>query len=196
MAPGPDAELRQPLLLTPEHTAPDGFVYVPEFLTTAEQDRLVAAVEAMPFREVRMHGVVAKRQTAHFGWDYGYESWRVTRAAPIPAGFAEVRARCAAAAGLDPGVFEALLVSRYPSGAGIGWHRDAPMFGDVVAGVSLGAPCVLRFRRGKVRARETLAVTVSPGSLYLLSGAARREWQHCIRPVDTLRYSLTFRTLR
>jgi alkylated DNA repair dioxygenase AlkB len=29
-----------------------------------------------------------------------------------------------------------VLVSYYPSGATIGWHRDAPVFGDVV-GVSL-----------------------------------------------------------
>src|SRR3712207_8467371 len=40
------------------------------------------------------------------------------------------------------------LVTRYPPGAAIGWHRDAPAFG-VVAGVSLGSACRMRFQRGK-----------------------------------------------
>ena len=174
---------------------PAGLVYVGEFLLPGEHDALVRAVAALQFRAVRMHGVTAKRATAHFGWDYGYESWQVAPAAPIPPVFENVRARCAAAAALPPGAFEQLLVSHYPPGAGIGWHRDAPMFGPVVAGVSLGAPCVMRFRRGRPRARETVVVPLAPGSLYLLGGAARSEWQHCIRPIRDLRYSLAFRTV-
>jgi len=39
-----------------------------------------------------------------------------------------------------------VLVTEYGSGAGIGWHRDKAVFGEVV-GISLLAPCVLRFRR-------------------------------------------------
>ncbi|RVP94107.1 alpha-ketoglutarate-dependent dioxygenase AlkB, partial [Sinorhizobium meliloti] len=33
-------------------------------------------------------------------------------------------------------------------------------------------------------------------SAYLLSGAARSEWEHSIPPVERLRYSVTFRELR
>ena len=32
-------------------------------------------------------------------------------------------------AGLDPDEFAQILISRYPPGSTIGWHRDAPMFG-------------------------------------------------------------------
>ncbi len=35
------------------------------------------------------------------------------------------------------------LVTRYPPGAGIGWHVDAPQFGDCIAGVSLESPALL-----------------------------------------------------
>jgi len=35
-----------------------------------------------------------------------------------------------------------------------------------------------------------------PRSAYLLRGPARRDWEHSIRPVGELRFSVTFRTLR
>jgi alkylated DNA repair dioxygenase AlkB len=35
-----------------------------------------------------------------------------------------------------------------------------------------------------------------PCSAYLMRGSARWDWQHSIPPVDKLRYSITFRTLR
>ena len=88
-----------------------------------------------------------------------------------------------------------LLVTRYPPGAGIGWHRDAPQFGDV-SGVSLLTACRMRFRRGRPRAWETVELTLEPRSAYVLSGPARTQWQHHIPPVTKERWSLTFRTLR
>ena len=88
-----------------------------------------------------------------------------------------------------------LLVSRYPPGAGIGWHRDAPQFGDV-SGISLLTACRMRFRRGRPRAWETAEVTLEPCSAYVLSGPARARWQHHIPPVTKERWSMTFRTLR
>jgi alkylated DNA repair dioxygenase AlkB len=36
---------------------------------------------------------------------------------------------------------------------------------------------------------------VEPRSAYLLSGPARQDWEHSIAPGDTLRFSITFRTL-
>ena len=54
-----------------------------------------------------------------------------------------------------------LLVTRYPPGAGIGWHRHAPQFGEV-SGVSLLTACRMRFRRGRPRAWETAELTLEP----------------------------------
>jgi alkylated DNA repair dioxygenase AlkB len=36
---------------------------------------------------------------------------------------------------------------------------------------------------------------VEPGSVYLLSGKARYDWEHSIAPGERLRFSVTFRTL-
>jgi alkylated DNA repair dioxygenase AlkB len=143
-----------------------------------------------------MRGVAARRTVVHFGWDYGYESWRITPTAPVPDFLVPLRERAAALGALTPEALEQVLVARYPPGAGIGWHRDAPVFGPVVVGVSLGAPAVMRFRRGTAGAWDLRRVVLAPGSAYVLSGPARAAWQHSIPPVDALRYSLTFRTVR
>lgn len=89
-----------------------------------------------------------------------------------------------------------MLVTEYSPSAGIGWHRDKSVFGETV-GVLLLSPCVLRLRRKVGDKRwERANVEAEPRSAYLLTGPARREWEHSIPAVDALRYSITFRNLR
>ncbi len=178
-----------------EVQGPSGFVYHPEILTAGEEAALVESVRALAFGEVKMHGVVARRRTAHFGWLYGYETWRIEPGPPIPACLLPLRERIAALAGVGAERFAEALVTEYTPGAGIGWHRDAPVFG-VVVGVSLLGACRFRLRRGTGRAAETRVVALAPRSAYVLDGEARTAWQHAIPPARTLRYSVTFRTLR
>lgn len=97
--------------------------------------------------------------------------------------------------GREPEELVQLLVTRYPPGAGIGWHRDAPQFGDV-SGISLLSGCRMRFRRGRPRTWEAAELTLEPRSAYVLSGPARTRWQHNIPPVTEERWSTTFRTVR
>jgi len=174
---------------------PEGLRYLPDFLSEEEEHALVDELFRLDFREIHMHGVVARRTVVHYGWDYGYESWRLSPAPPVPAFLEPLRDRCAAVAGLDPGELEEVLVSRYPPGASIGWHRDAPMFGPCVIGVSLLGAARMRFRRKVDGAWRTAALDLAPRSLYILAGAARSSWQHTLSPVKTLRYSLSFRTV-
>jgi alkylated DNA repair protein (DNA oxidative demethylase) len=175
---------------------PPGFRYVPDFLSASEEAALVEDLGARTFDAVRMRGVVARRQTLHFGWVYGYESWRITPGPALPAAYDFVLARAAALVGVARQDWQELLLSRYPPGAGIGWHRDAPMFGPVVLGVSLGAPCRFRLRRRlSPRRFDTYGCLLEPRSAYVLGGEARATWQHSIPEVATLRYSLTLRTL-
>jgi alkylated DNA repair dioxygenase AlkB len=178
--------------------APEGLRYLPDFLSVEEEQALAEEFSRLPFQEVRMHGVAARRTVIHYGWDYGYESWKINPTTPMPGFLEAVRARCAAAAGMEPAALEEVLVSRYPPGAGIGWHRDAPMFGPTVIGVSLLGAARMRFRR-KLKEPEgyqTYALELEPRSAYILGAAARSTWQHTIPPVKTLRYSLSFRTVR
>jgi alkylated DNA repair dioxygenase AlkB len=142
-----------------------------------------------------MRGQVARRRVAHFGWRYGYESWRIEPGPPIPPALEPVRARAAALLAVDREALAEALVTAYPPGAGIGWHRDAPPFGDVV-GISLLGACRMRFRRGNDGAWTTRVLDLAPRSAYVLAGEVRWTWQHTIPPSRTERYSITFRTVR
>src|SRR5919199_5549201 len=175
---------------------PEGLVYEPALLTEDEERRLVARFEGLPFDEIRMHGVVAKRTAKHYGFDYDYERREaLVDAEPIPDWLAPGREKAAALAGVEPAELVEALVQRYPEGAQIGWHRDAPMFGTVV-GVSLLSAARMRFRRTVGGERHTYELVLEPRSGYVLAGEARTKWQHHVPPTKTDRYSITFRTLR
>jgi alkylated DNA repair dioxygenase AlkB len=173
---------------------PPGLVLVPGFLAPDEAEALLREVRALPLGEVRMHGVVARRRVAHFGLEYAYGARTVAEGPPLPDALEPVRARAAALAGVEPDALAEALVTRYPPGAGIGWHRDAPAF-DRVVGVSLGAAARMRFRRGGPGG-DAVELVLEPGSAYLLAGAARWAWQHHLPPVKAERWSVTFRTMR
>jgi alkylated DNA repair protein (DNA oxidative demethylase) len=174
---------------------PPGFVYHPDVLTPDEERALLAGVSALDFHDVKMRGQVARRRTTHFGWTYGYETWRIEPGPPIPDFLLALRERAAQVGGVAPEDLVEVLVTHYPPGAGIGWHRDAPMFGAVV-GVSLASACRFRFQRGKGAERRTAVASLAPRSAYALDGQARWQWQHSIPPARTERYSVTYRTLR
>ena len=175
---------------------PEGLVYRSEFITRAEERQVLGVLEAMELRTITMHGQTARRTVRHFGLDYGYESWKLVPTDPFPGELRWLHERAASLAGLDPDRFAQFLVTRYPPGATIGWHRDAPMFGPEVVGVSLAAACRMRFQRGKGEARQVAEVTLEPRSAYVLSSAARYSWQHSIPATKALRWSITFRTLK
>lgn len=174
---------------------PEGLRYLPDFLGGAEERELCQRLGELRYGEVRMRGQLARRVVRHFGVDYEYESAGVTVGEPVPGWLQPIRARCAELLGLPVEVLAEALVTRYPPGAGIGWHRDAPAFGQVV-GVSLGSECAMRFQRGTGEKRRVYEQPLEPRSAYLLSGPSRTAWQHSIPAVTAERYSLTFRTLR
>ncbi len=174
--------------------SPPGFIYRPDVVSEDEERQLVARIRAIEFSDVRMRGAVARRRAAHFGWLYGYETWRIEPGPAIPDFLVPLRVRAAELADVAADELVEVLVTEYPSGAGIGWHRDAPMFG-VVVGISLLGACRFRFERGKGAERETRAAMLAPRSAYLLTGEARYAWRHSIPPMKALRYSVTFRTL-
>lgn len=175
---------------------PEGFRYQPELIGAADEAALVASVRELPFRDFEFHGYTGKRRVVSFGWHYDFSGRQLRRAEDIPEFLLALRSRAADFAGLEPSELRHVLVTEYGPGAGIGWHRDKDVFGETV-GVSLLSPCVLRFRRAAgVKKWERANVTAEPRSAYLLSGPARAEWQHSIPPVDSPRYSITFRNLR
>jgi alkylated DNA repair dioxygenase AlkB len=106
-----------------------------------------------------------------------------------------LRAEAAKFAGLEAHALEQVLITEYPPGATIGWHKDRAVFDEVV-GVSLGSVCTMRFRREVEGSWERRNLPLAPGSAYLIAGPARSEWEHSIPPVEARRYSITLRSMR
>jgi alkylated DNA repair dioxygenase AlkB len=174
---------------------PAGFRYAPNVISADEEQTLVGEIERLPFREFQFQGYVGKRRVVSFGWRYDFNERALDQADQLPAFLLPLRDAAARFAGLAPERLPHALVTEYAAGAGIGWHRDKDVFGEVI-GISLVSACVFRLRRKVGDAWERASVTAEPRSAYLLSGAARTEWEHSIPEVDTLRYSVTFRSLR
>jgi alkylated DNA repair dioxygenase AlkB len=174
---------------------PEGLRYETEFLSAEEERALIAHVAALPFRPFEYQGFLGKRETVSFGWSYRFDGSGLAEAPPIPDWLLPVRARAAAFAGLEAEALVQALVIRYGEGAGLGWHRDRPVFDDVL-GLSLLSAAPLRFRRRQGEKWQRFTLPVAPRSLYLLRGPARTEWQHGLTPVAALRYAITFRSMR
>ncbi|HKP47586.1 MAG TPA: alpha-ketoglutarate-dependent dioxygenase AlkB [Pyrinomonadaceae bacterium] len=189
----------------------EGFRYRNSLIDTSEERGLIERIREFPFREFDFHGYKGKRRVVSFGWRYDFSGQRLQKADDIPEFLLPLRATAAAFAGLEPAAMQHVLVTEYSPGAGIGWHRDKAVFGQVV-GVSLLTSCILRFRREENDGRMTKAsgssaskskrnwqrvnVLAEPRSAYHLTGPARLEWQHSILRVESLRYSITFRNMR
>src|SRR5262252_4635763 len=98
---------------------PRGFAYHPAILDDAEEQELAGHLETLDFAAVTMRGKVARRQAKHFGWVYGYESWRITPGPPIPDFLDPLRRRVAQLTGVSHQDLVEVLVNAYPAGAGI-----------------------------------------------------------------------------
>jgi DNA oxidative demethylase len=186
-------------------SVPDGFLYRPDFVSPEEERDLVAEIERLEFSQVEMRGAIARRRTVHYGWTYGYYARRTEPGPPLPRFLLPLRSRAAEWASIDDAAFVEALITEYPAAATIGWHRDAPMFGDVIAGISLLSRSRMKFRRyvspkdlqpGSSPRRTTHEIELAPRSAYLIAGSARRDYEHSIPAVESVRYSITFRTLR
>jgi alkylated DNA repair dioxygenase AlkB len=174
---------------------PPGFRYLPDALTRAEELALVRQFESLPFRPFEFRGYLGNRRVAAYGHRYDYDARTLRAADRMPAFLQPLKEIAGHVAGLPADRFEQVLVTEYAPGAGIGWHRDRPMFEDVV-GLSFLTPCLLRLRRREEASWERRAVRLEPRSAYLLRGNVRDKWQHSIAPMDVLRYSVTLRTFR
>jgi alkylated DNA repair dioxygenase AlkB len=182
-------------LLEPVAALPEGFVYRPELVAPEQEAELIEHFRELDFREFEFQGYLGKRRVVSFGLHYDFAERRVREAAGLPAFLLPLRDRAAGFAGLAAAAFEHALVTEYAPGAAIGWHRDRPVFGDVV-GISFGSACRFRFRRKHGSGWERASLVLEPRSAYLLRGPARQQWEHSIPSAEELRYSVTFRSVK
>jgi alkylated DNA repair dioxygenase AlkB len=181
--------------LHPAHW-PEGLVYEADWLTRDDEAALIGLFARLPFANAKYKSYTARRRVVGYGGRYDFDTNQLAPAPSLIDDLHPLRERVAEWAGLDAHALEHALVSEYAPGTPLGWHRDVPDFEDVV-GVSVGGAATLRFRPfppDTARREDVVKVAVQPRSIYLMRGPSRWAWQHCVAPVDALRWSITFRT--
>jgi alkylated DNA repair dioxygenase AlkB len=171
-----------------------GLAMTNDFVTRTEEQTLIAAIDATALSPFRFHGWTGRRLTISYGWSYDFDTGRLQRGDRLPDWLLPFRDRAARFAGLPADAFVQALLIRYDAGAGIGWHRDRPVFEHVI-GISLGAPATMRFRRRHGGKFQRVNVPLAPRSIYHLSGESRHEWEHSISEMDRTRWSVTLRSM-
>ncbi|MDB5230945.1 MAG: 2OG-Fe(II) oxygenase [Chitinophagaceae bacterium] len=177
---------------------PPGFVYSPDFITELEEAELNKAITNIELHNLNFQGFTALRKVQSFGYDYSFDKRSLTKGKDIPPAFNFLIERVAKKISVPIHEFAELLITEYPAGSVINWHRDAPPF-DLIAGISLQSDCIFRLRphdKAKQSRRSIISFPVTRRSLYIMQGESRSEWEHSIAPVKEIRYSVTLRTLR
>lgn len=171
-----------------------GLGYSDQLISTDEEETLIRAIEKLDLAPFKFQGWVGKRLTRTFGWRYDFDDRSFEAAEPLPGWLHSLRNKASSFGGIRPDEIVHALITRYDPGAGIGWHRDRPQYGEVV-GVTLAGPATLRFRRRTAGGFQRASLELAPRSAYKLSGEVREQWEHGIGAHEALRFSITFRTL-
>jgi len=184
--------------LFPDLFVPEGFHYHDDFLTNEEEEQLLRDIATIELHPLIFQGFEAKRKVSSFGYDWSFDKRTLSRGKEIPQAFDFLIQKVADRIEIPKESFAELLVTEYPVGSVINWHRDAPPF-DVIVGISLLSDCTFRLRpydKKKQTRSAIVSFPVKQRSLYIIRGTARTEWEHSIPAVKQLRYSITLRTLR
>jgi alkylated DNA repair dioxygenase AlkB len=183
---------------------PEGLAYTPLWISQTEQDSLLELIDSSTW------SVDLGRRTQHYGRRYSYSSGRVEgpkSAPPLPQILCDLAARL-----YDERVMkqvpDQVIVNEYVvdegKTQGIGAHVDHVRdFGPVIVTLSLLEAWSMRFTREGHKYVDHL---LEPGSIAVLAGASRYEWQHSIPPRKfereggfqtprQRRVSVTFRTI-
>src|SRR5690242_19356073 len=110
-------------LFAPAAALPPGFRHWDEAISPEEERTLIEGFATLDFAAFAFHGHVGRRRVVSFGWAYDFEREALRNAPPIPLFLLALRERVAALAGLSPQTLSQALVTEYPPGAAIGWHR-------------------------------------------------------------------------
>lgn len=177
-----------------------GACIVPDFITPAEEDRLLLRIsQSLWLTELR-------RRVQHYGYRYDYAGKAAPAPAPAFPRWASVMAE-RLREHFRGGLPDQCIVNEYRPGQTIGMHADHRAFGPVVVSLSMAADWPMRFRprSGQPYARGALPgdeIAVLPRrSVLVLAGDARHRWMHGIAIPDSrgrplTRVSATFRTVR
>ncbi|KAI9104597.1 hypothetical protein DFS34DRAFT_603777 [Phlyctochytrium arcticum] len=207
-----------------------GLILVPEFVSACQEDTLLNVIRGgfsqdpsfkkeLKFMEsldeerpTSKWANLKRRRVQHFGYRFDYTLNGVDKTGidPMPAYCNALFEKYANMFPAHP-VPDQLTINEYWPGGGIAPHTDVhSVLGEFILSLSLDSGVVMEFRRvdGSVPSGyRTISVYLPPRSLIIMSGPARYDWEHGIRPRRTdivdgrsvergTRLSLTFRNVK
>jgi alkylated DNA repair dioxygenase AlkB len=167
---------------------PSGFEYEQGFLSEKEEGDLLERFQKLNFTSFNFKGYVAKRRTVEYSFEYDFSTRKASSTKAIQEFLKSLRENAAKWAGVAAHEIVEAVITEYPPGAPIGWHRDVPQF-DLIIGVSLASGCRMRLRPYKEKGR-IVATTLDPRSVYAMCGVAVGIISTAFRPLKALRYSV------
>jgi alkylated DNA repair dioxygenase AlkB len=176
-----------------------GLAYIPDYINLDEQNQLLNAIDQQEW------STKLKRRVQHYGYRYDYKNGSLASSKYLGSlpDWAQSIASRLYDEGLTPKLFDQVIINEYEPGQGITNHIDCiPCFGNTIISLSLGSSCVMDFTHSQTK--EKASLLLYPGSLVVMQGAARYDWEHGIAArkkdkykdreiVRSRRVSMTFR---
>lgn len=152
-----------------------GLSYISNYISAREEAEFIAQIDAQVWM------TPLKRRVQHYGYIYDYKKRSVTKdmfLGHLPE-WLEKFAKQVYEDGYIAEVPDQVIINEYFPGQGIAAHVDCePCFGDTILSLSLGSACVMDFSELKSKRQQHLLL--EPGSLLIMQGEARYQWQHGI----------------
>jgi len=196
----------EPELIVPENQESrlheGGARYLADFISSNEEDNLLAAIDAKQWRRDLL------RRVQHYGYRYDYTARDINsddRLGALPSWVDAVCIRL-----VQQKIFSTkpgqLIVNEYEPGQGIAPHTDRDCFGPVIASLSLGSDCMMKIAPNHKCKASEFEIVLQRRSLVVFRGTSREVWRHgiALRKNDKhngrkiprkRRVSLTFRTV-
>jgi alkylated DNA repair dioxygenase AlkB len=156
-------------------TSDPSFLYVPDFVTQAEEQGLLAHVDREPWM------TDLRRRVQHYGYRYDYRARVIDismHLGPIPMWLLRIGERLVEG-GYFPELPDQVIINEYEPGQGIRDHVDCePCFGPTIVSVSLGSACVMNLTQKGTRRRT--GCLLEQRSAVVLQNSARYDWMHGI----------------
>ncbi len=176
-----------------------GLTYITDYINLDEQNQLLNAIDQQEW------STKLKRRVQHYGYRYDYKNGSLASSKYLGAlpDWAQSIANRLSEDGLTTKVFDQVIINEYEPGQGITSHIDCiPCFGNTIISLSLESCCVMDFTH--CHTKEKASLLLYPGSLVVMQGAARYDWEHGIAArkkdkykdreiVRSRRVSMTFR---
>lgn len=152
-----------------------GFHYLPDYITKDKQNQLLSIIDQQEW------ATKLKRRVQHYGYRYDYKNGLLASSSYLGSlpDWLKNLAEQLFSDRITPIIPDQVIINEYEPGQGITNHIDCvPCFGNTIISLSLGSHCLMDFIHSQ--SQEKLPILLSPGSIIVMQGNARYNWQHGI----------------